>query len=116
MRVCLYQLDKVPTPEAIPGGDGALSGQAIFISATFVSAHKLGEEESHLLLEAAGSKPDADQCETVAPLFAVVWPLHSGQEAGAPITVELEGCQRLIPADGDARKAPPDLLAAVSGA
>lgn len=117
MRVCLYSADgpQTPAPEPIPGGDGVFSGQTIIASATFTSAHTLDEEESHLLLKVAGAKPDAGQCETAAPSFAVVWPLHSGQKAGAPITVELESCRRLIPADGDVRKVPPDLLAVVAG-
>ncbi|MET1154889.1 hypothetical protein [Arthrobacter sp.] len=45
--------------------------------------------------------------------FALLWPVADGLDVGAPLTVEIDGCQRLYGPDGAARTMPCEASTAV---
>lgn len=108
--VCVYQadaadaLDDAGTPTLI--GDGGL----------FATAFSLDSPEAHVVLTAAAGPATARDCGEAASRFVVLYPrtVTNAVDTPVPVTVELDGCQRIIGTDFRARPASPEVIALLS--
>lgn len=121
--LCLYSVDPASTElEPIPGADAEMQQQlqdaAVFIvSGSFSGAVAL-PAATRVRLEgaASGAALPAADCDTVASRFAQVGSSPSGSAViTTPITVELDGCERVFSSTGTAFEMPDDLSAAHAG-
>lgn len=96
MRLCHYVADAAPdtSPES-----GDLAGLPLL--GTFTSGSALSAEDGRTILAAANYQVmPLIACIRPATAFVVAQPLVGGQDAGSPITIELDGCQRLFGTTG----------------
>ena len=108
--VCAYEAD---APEALdaPAGTPSVIGDG----GLFAGAFSLDAESARAVFTAAAapaSPTAARDCGEAASRFVVVHPrATSAGDAPVPVTVELDGCQRVVGTDLQARPAPPELIA-----
>ncbi|TFD54526.1 hypothetical protein E3T55_03655 [Cryobacterium frigoriphilum] len=117
-ELCLYTVDPgAGELEPIPGADAEMQQQlqdsAVFIvSGSFVGAAPLPAATIALIEGAAsGAGVPAVDCDTLATRFGQL----GSAETIAPITVELDGCERVFGATGTAYETPAELAAALAG-
>lgn len=119
LRICGYRTE--PEPEPVNGlspdaGPDTPFDVVEIVSGTFTRGGNLAGPVKDALLQAAAAEPSATDCGAAATEFAALWPVALGQDAGAPLTLELDGCLRLVSIDGSARTVPAELAAAVVSA
>ena len=131
-RACLYVVPEQAAQEAAPGpapeptdepGQGAAgAGAPAFAlppSGTFDGVVALPPADAAALVAAAGaaSTPELERCGTPVRAFAT-FPVGPADDSGATpaLSAELDGCGRLLTADGGARPLPAGLAALVAGA
>ncbi|RJT85224.1 hypothetical protein D6T64_20115 [Cryobacterium melibiosiphilum] len=121
--LCLYTVEPGQGElEPIPGADAELQQQlqdsAVFIVNGGFSGAVTLPAATRALLEGAASgdgAPAAD-CDTVASRFAQVGSSSSGSAVvTAPVTVELDGCERVFSSTGTAWQMSAELRAALAG-
>ncbi|MET3468260.1 hypothetical protein [Microbacterium sp. 1262] len=103
--VCVYQVEApASTPTVV--GDGGL----------FAATFSLDADEAAAVLEAAAARATGAHCSETASRFVVVHPDVTAAAGGAPltVTVELDGCQRIVGSDFQTRPAPPSLIPLLS--
>lgn len=115
-RICGYRTE--PEPEPVNGlppdaGPDTPFDVVKIVSGTFTAGGNLTGPAKDALLQAAVAEPPATECDAAAAEFAALWPVARGQDTGAPLTLELDGCLRLVRADGSARTVPAEVAAAV---
>ena len=106
-QVCVYRAD---APDA--GGGPAVVGEG----GLFAAAYPLDAASTRDVFTAAAAPPLASDCAETASRFVVVHPRTASAAGGAAplVTVELDGCRRIVGTDLQARPAPPDLIALLS--
>lgn len=122
LRICHYRTAPAPSTQPTPGTSAGLPGspqpEQSFdliesVSGTFSGGGNLtGPAKDAILRTAAAELPGAE-CSGTATGFAALWPVAQGRDGGAPLTLELDGCRRLVGFDGSARTVPEELVAAV---
>jgi hypothetical protein len=118
LRICHYSVDRPGATAAPPTGAHAepeFSRSQIF-TGQFVGGGSLNGSGKDAVLAAAHAAASAVECDDGAAEFAVLWPVAAGLEAGAPLTVEIDGCRRLFGPDGVARTLPREASTAVVAA
>ncbi|MET4062139.1 hypothetical protein ABIB35_003719 [Arthrobacter sp. UYP6] len=118
LRICQYRTTPVPAPGVSEGPPAdtpsdAWANDAEIVAGTFVRGGELGGAAKDAVLAEAAAGPSAAACSLAASGFVVLWPVAQGEDAGAPLAVELDGCRRLVSIDGAARTAPGDVIAAI---
>jgi hypothetical protein len=116
LRLCQYGVDPATSDEdSIPDeAKPEVPFEVIkIVSGSFSKGGSLGGSGKDAILNAAAADPADTECAEEATEFAVLWPLLNGQSAGAPLTFELDGCQRLFGPDGAARTMPDEAGTAV---
>lgn len=116
LRICQYRTDPAPHEEDGPptGTEPDPSFKSIkIVSGTFSSGGSLGGSAKDAILAAAAADAVDATCDDEVSEFAVLWPVADGLEGGAPLTAELDGCQRLFGPDGAARTLPQEARTAV---
>lgn len=110
--VCVYQADAADALDDAAGkptviGDGGL----------FAAAFSLDAPLARVVLTAAAGPGAARDCGEAASPFVVLHPRTetSAVDAPVPVTVELDGCVRIIGTDFQARPAPPEVVALLVG-
>ncbi len=101
-RVCVYGADA-------DGGIAAVLGDP----GLFTDAYRLDGRAARSVLAAADAPPTDPACTVAASRFVVVQP-SSGTKPGTTlptVTVELDGCRRIVGTDVRARSAPAEILA-----
>lgn len=116
--LCLYAVDSGTDEfEPIPGADAELQQQlqdaaVITVSGSFSGAVLLPAATIALLQDAAsGAEGPAADCDTVATRFAQL----GSTSTTAPVTVELDGCERVFGSAGSVWQTPAELSAALAG-
>ncbi|MBD7993911.1 hypothetical protein H9639_01175 [Arthrobacter sp. Sa2CUA1] len=122
LRICHYRVSPAlasqPTPDVADGLPGGSQPDSFFdviesMSGTFAGGGNLAGAAKDATLQTAAFEPSAGECGGTATGFVALWPVAQGQDAGAPLTLELDGCGRLVSADGSARTVPEEAAAAV---
>ncbi|MFE5407648.1 hypothetical protein [Microbacterium sp. NPDC056569] len=114
LRLCAYSTDEAANPTATPA-PGAKTWVTIEVEGTawFAGSRALDAAETRAVLEAAASaQPLPESCDDIPGSLVV---LDAGQEGKAPITVELDGCRRLIVDHFRTFAAPPALVELLAG-
>ena len=116
--LCLYTVDPgTDELEPIPGADAELQQQlqdsvVLMVGGNFSGAVPLPGVTIALLTGAAsGAGVPAADCDTVATRFAQL----GTTSIVAPVTVELDGCQRVFGSTGTAWQTPAEVSAALAG-
>ncbi len=115
LRVCHYNIDRPEAGAAPTAGTHAeveFSGTEVF-GGEFVGGGSLDSPGMNAVLKALKADAPAAECDDKATEFAVLWPVADGLDVGAPLTVEIDGCQRLFGPDGAARTLPHEASTAV---
>jgi hypothetical protein len=115
LRICRYSVDRPGASAPPPTGPSAeleFSGTEVF-TGEFVDGGSLDGPAKNAVLKAATADAPAAECDDEAAEFAVLWPVAGGLDVGAPLTAELDGCQRLFGPDGTARTMPHEASTAV---
>ena len=117
--VCFYDVDPVQDDglDEIPGLEGTdlegmvLEGAVTIVNGQFTGTSTLAADAAESARAAAsGSAVVAAECDLAPTRFAVLDPEPYGQA----VTVELDGCGRLVAATGEAYVAPPEVAAALA--
>ncbi|MFB7891594.1 hypothetical protein ACFC1I_05285 [Microbacterium sp. NPDC056044] len=114
LRLCAYSTDATADPTTTPA-PGATTWATVEVegAAWFTGGRELDAAETLAVLEAAASaQPPAEPCDDLPGSLVV---LDAGQEGTAPITVELDGCRRLIVDFVSTYAAPPALVEMLAG-
>lgn len=103
--VCVYQAE-APASAPTVVGDGGI----------FAAAFSLDADDAAAVLEAAAARATGEHCADTASRFVVVHPDVTAAAGDAPltVTVELDGCQRIVGTDFQTRPAPPSLIPLLS--
>ncbi|MGM0930389.1 MAG: hypothetical protein ACQEXN_11850 [Actinomycetota bacterium] len=115
LRICHYSVERLGASAAPTTGTNAeleFSGTEVF-TGEFVGGGSLNGSGKNAVLAAAATDAPAAKCDEKATELVVLWPVADGQDVGAPLTVEIDGCQRLFAPDGAARTLPDEASAAV---
>ncbi|MFS0714253.1 hypothetical protein ABC195_10235 [Microbacterium sp. 2P01SA-2] len=103
---CVYQADAPDAP------DDAVGTPTFTVEGgLFATAFSLDATSAHEVLTAAAGPAAAPACGDAASRFVVLHPRTVKSAVNAPVTVELDGCQRIIGTDFQARPAPPEVVA-----
>ncbi|UPO78083.1 hypothetical protein [Arthrobacter sp. Helios] len=122
LRICHYRTAPAPSTQPRPGTSAGLPGSPQpeqpfdlieSVSGTFSGGGNLTGPSKDALLQTAAAEPSGAECGEPATGFAALWPVAQGRGAGAPLTLELDGCRRLVGFDGSARTVPAELITAV---
>lgn len=114
LRLCAYSTDDAANPSATPA-PGATTWATIDVEGTawFTGSRQLDAAEARAVLEAAASaQPLPEPCDDIPGSLVV---LDANDEAKAPITVELDGCRRLIVDMVSTYAVPPALVEMLAG-
>ncbi|MGW6172100.1 hypothetical protein ACWF5H_01285 [Arthrobacter sp. NPDC055138] len=116
LRICQYRtgpaLNEEDGPPAGAEQDPHVESVKI-VSGRFSGGGSLGGSAKDAILKAAAADAIDATCDDEAAEFAVLWPVADGLDVGAPLTAELDGCQRLFGPDGAARNLPREASTAV---
>lgn len=119
LRICGYLTASEPGPVnglSPDAGPDTPFDVVEIVSGTFTAGGDLAGPAKDALLQAAAAEPSATECGAAATEFAALWPVALGQDTGAPLALELDGCLRLVSTDGSARTVPAEVAAAVAAA
>lgn len=114
LRLCAYSTDDAANPSAAPTA-GAATWATVDVEGTawFTGSRQLDAAETRAVLEAAASaQPMPEPCDDIPGSLVV---LDANAEGKAPITVELDGCRRLIVDMVSTYAAPPALADMLAG-
>ncbi len=114
LRLCAYSTEEAANPTTTPA-PGATTWGTIEVDgqAWFTGSRGLDAAETSAVLEAAASaQPLPEPCDDIPGSLVV---LHAGDERTAPITVELDGCRRLIVGHVSTYAAPSALVELLAG-
>ena len=115
LRICHYRTASMPssqptpdTSDGLPGGPQPDSSVEVIesVGGTFSGGGFLTGHEKDAILQTAAAELPAAECGETATGFVVLWPVVQGQDAGTPLTLELDACRRLVGFDGTARTVP----------
>jgi hypothetical protein len=116
LRICQYRNTRTPNAaDERPAGTQPESPFDVIeiVSGTFFRGGSLEGAAKDAILQAAAMEGSVAACGEAATDFVGIWPLAQGQSAGAPLTVELDGCRRLVGLDGAARSVPKETIIAI---
>lgn len=116
LRMCRYRTEPAPNKEDGPSGGSEQNpqfGSIKVVAGKFSSGGSLGGSAKDAILQAVADKAVDATCDDEASDFVVLWPVADGLDVGAPVTAELDGCQRLFGPDGAARTLPQEARTAV---
>ncbi|WP_143024941.1 hypothetical protein [Microbacterium sp. cf332] len=108
-RVCVYRADAPDAPDAdADAGTPVVMGEG----GVFDGVFSLDAASAGAVLMAAAAPPGGAHCAETASRFVVVHPriASAPEESHPPLTVELDGCQRIVGTDFQARRAPAGLI------
>ncbi|KJL45268.1 hypothetical protein [Microbacterium trichothecenolyticum] len=114
LRLCAYSTDDAANPSATPA-PGSTTWVTVDAEGTawFTGSRQLDAAETRAVLGAAASaQPLPEACDDIPGSLVV---LDADEEGKAPITVELDGCRRLIVDHIATYAAPPALVEMLGG-